>query len=281
MKIALIAITKHGVEHARELKSKLPGAEFWVSEKQKELAPDADGSFATIKDFTEQAWDKYDGLIYHVSLGAVVRTIAPYLKGKDIDPAVVTVDDGKRFVISVLSGHVGGANELTEQVAAALQSTPVVTTASDARAEMDWIPIRNVHRLHGRDELGGIYRAADVALVTPLRDGMNLVAKEFVAAQDESDPGVLILSRFAGAAAQMREALIVNPFSQEDVADAVRRALAMPLEERRKRWRALMDGVERDDIMAWRDNFVASLEEARHGATKPRPSRIAGARRDG
>jgi trehalose 6-phosphate synthase len=111
---------------------------------------------------------------------------------------------------------------------------------------MDWIPIRNVHRLHGREELAGIYRAADVALVTPLRDGMNLVAKEFVAAQDEADPGVLVLSRFAGAAAQMKDAFIVNPFSQEDVADAMRRALAMPLEERRRRWRALMDGVERN-----------------------------------
>lgn len=143
-----------------------------------------------------------------------------------------------------------------------------------AHAEMDWIPIRNVHRLHGRDELGGIYRAADVALVTPLRDGMNLVAKEFVAAQDEADPGVLILSRFAGAAAQMREAIIVNPFSQEDVADAMHRALAMPLEERRKRWRALMDGVEQDDVMAWRDNFVASLKEAGASGTKraPRPA---------
>lgn len=150
-----------------------------------------------------------------------------------------------------------------------------------AHAEMDWMPIRNVHRLHGRDELGGIYRAADVALVTPLRDGMNLVAKEFVAAQDEADPGVLILSRFAGAAAQMREAIIVNPFSQEDVADAIRRALAMPLGERRQRWRALMDGVEHDDIMAWRDNFVASLEEAHSGGVKPRRARIAGARRDG
>lgn len=64
---------------------------------------------------------------------------------------------------------------------------------------MDWMPIRNVHRLHARDELAGIYRAADVALVTPLRDGMNLVAKEFVAAQSETNPGVLILSRFAGA----------------------------------------------------------------------------------
>lgn len=141
-----------------------------------------------------------------------------------------------------------------------------------AHAEMDWIPIRNVHRLHGRDELAGIYRAADVALVTPLRDGMNLVAKEFVAAQNEADPGVLILSRFAGAAAQMHDALIVNPFSQEDVADAMHRALAMSLEERRRRWRALMDGVSRDDVMAWRDNFVDALKEAHTGGKRrPRP----------
>ncbi len=131
-----------------------------------------------------------------------------------------------------------------------------------ALAEMDWMPVRNVHRQHSREELAGIYRAADVALVTPLRDGMNLVAKEFVAAQDEKNPGVLVLSRFAGAAQQMKEALIVNPFSQEDVADAIKRAIAMPLDERRRRWRALMDGVERDDVVAWRDSFVASLEAA-------------------
>jgi trehalose 6-phosphate synthase len=146
-----------------------------------------------------------------------------------------------------------------------------------AHAEMDWIPIRNVHRMHSREELAGIYRAADVALVTPLRDGMNLVAKEFVAAQDENDPGVLVLSRFAGAAAQMKDALIVNPFSQEDVADAIKKALAMPIEERRKRWRALMDGVEKDDIVAWRDNFVAALREAhKTGAAPPRPRIAAG-----
>nr|WP_228126907.1 trehalose-6-phosphate synthase [Candidatus Viadribacter manganicus] len=150
-----------------------------------------------------------------------------------------------------------------------------------AYAEMDWIPIRNVHRLHARDELAGIYRAADVALVTPLRDGMNLVAKEFIAAQDEADPGVLVLSRFAGAAAQMGDALIVNPFSQEDVADAMRRALSMPIEERRKRWRTLMDGVERDDVMAWRDSFVAALKEAHASGQKRRPARIAAARWDG
>jgi trehalose 6-phosphate synthase len=132
-----------------------------------------------------------------------------------------------------------------------------------AYAEMDWVPIRNVHRFHSRAELAGIYRAADIGLVTPLRDGMNLVAKEYVAAQDENDPGVLILSRFAGAATQMKEALIVNPFSQEDVADAIRRALSMPLAERITRWRALMNGVVAEDIHAWRDSFVTTLEAAR------------------
>lgn len=150
-----------------------------------------------------------------------------------------------------------------------------------ANAEMDWIPVRNVHRMHSREELAGIYRSADVALVTPLRDGMNLVAKEFVAAQDEENPGVLVLSRFAGAAQQMKEALIVNPFSQEDVADAIRKALSMPLAERRKRWRALHEGVERDDVVAWRDSFVRTLEAARERGRTPPAPRIAAARREG
>lgn len=135
-----------------------------------------------------------------------------------------------------------------------------------AFAEMDWIPVRNVHRPHARDELAGIYRAADVCLVTPLRDGMNLVAKEFIAAQSEEDPGVLILSRFAGAASQMKQALIVNPFSQEDVADAISRALRMELSERRERWRALHKGVMEDDVVAWRDAFVRVLQDV----AKPR-----------
>lgn len=88
-----------------------------------------------------------------------------------------------------------------------------------------------------------MYRAAKIALVTPLRDGMNLVAKEYVAAQSEQYPGVPILSGFAGAASQMSDALIVNPYSREDVSDAIRRALAMPLGERRQRWESLMHGV--------------------------------------
>jgi trehalose 6-phosphate synthase len=134
-----------------------------------------------------------------------------------------------------------------------------------AYAEMDFTPIRYVNKSYRRDELAGIYRAAKVGLVTPLRDGMNLVAKEYVAAQDPEDPGVLILSRFAGAARQMSNALIVNPNSPEEISDALSRALAMDLPERKRRWEPLFDNVRRKDVTAWRDDFVgaltASLEE--------------------
>jgi len=98
-----------------------------------------------------------------------------------------------------------------------------------------------------------------VGLVTPLRDGMNLVAKEYVAAQNPDDPGVLILSRFAGAARQLTEALLVNPNSPEEIADALKRALAMEKPERVRRWSALFDNVQREDVTAWRDSFVSAL----------------------
>lgn len=105
-----------------------------------------------------------------------------------------------------------------------------------AYATVDWVPLRYVNHPYRRDELAGVYRAASIGLVTPHRDGMNLVAKEYVAAQNPRDPGVLVLSEFAGAAAQMTEALIVNPFSREEIADAIRRGLSMPAAERRRRW---------------------------------------------
>jgi trehalose 6-phosphate synthase len=126
-------------------------------------------------------------------------------------------------------------------------------------ADVDWAPFRYVNRNYRRDELAGIYSAARVGLVTPLRDGMNLVAKEFVAAQNPEDPGVLILSHFAGAARQMREALLVNPNSPEEIAEALKRALTMEKAERIRRWRALFDNVERYDVTAWRDSFVSAL----------------------
>jgi trehalose 6-phosphate synthase len=126
-------------------------------------------------------------------------------------------------------------------------------------ADMDSTPIRYVNKSYRRDELAGIYRAANAALVTPLRDGMNLVAKEYVASQSPNDPGVLILSRFAGAARQLKEALIINPNSPEEISDALSRALAMGLDERKQRWEALFDNVSRHDVAAWRDDFVAAL----------------------
>lgn len=128
--------------------------------------------------------------------------------------------------------------------------------------DMDWQPIRYLNRTYRRDQLAGIYRAARVGLVTPLRDGMNLVAKEYVAAQDPEDPGVLILSRFAGAAEQMGEALLVNPFSREELSEAVLKALTMPLVERKRRWEALMRVVRDTDVSRWRDSFVRALKAA-------------------
>lgn len=134
MKLALIVITKHGARHALKLRSKMPDAVLYILEKQKAENHDGARYFETIKDLTSEIWDKVDGLVYFVSLGAVIRTIAPLLKSKDTDPAVVVVDDASRFAISVLSGHGGGANELAEAVALALGATAVVTTASDVHA---------------------------------------------------------------------------------------------------------------------------------------------------
>jgi trehalose 6-phosphate synthase len=128
-----------------------------------------------------------------------------------------------------------------------------------AFADIDWVPIRYVNQGYGRDELAGIYRAARIGLVTPLRDGMNLVAKEYVAAQDPDDPGVLILSQFAGAAAQLQQAVLINPFSAEEISDAIALALAMPLEERIARWRSLMANVAEEDVMWWRRTFTEAL----------------------
>jgi trehalose 6-phosphate synthase len=127
-------------------------------------------------------------------------------------------------------------------------------------ADVDWQPFRYVNKNYRRDELVGIYGAASVGLVTPLRDGMNLVAKEFVAAQNPDDPGVLVLSRFAGAARQLSEALLVNPNSPEEVAEALKQALMMEKPERIRRWRALFENVQREDVTAWRDAFVGALE---------------------
>lgn len=126
-------------------------------------------------------------------------------------------------------------------------------------SEFDWIPVRYINRGHTRRTLAGFFRLSRVGLVTPLRDGMNLVAKEYVAAQSDEDPGVLILSRFAGAADDMEGAVIVNPFDIEASAEAMHLGLTMPLDERQDRWRRLLSRVRQHDIAEWRQSFVDAL----------------------
>ena len=136
-----------------------------------------------------------------------------------------------------------------------------------AFSDAAWAPVRYVNRPYSRTALAGLYRASRVGLVTPLRDGMNLVAKEYVAAQDPDDPGMLVLSRFAGAADEFRAALVVNPYDPEAVGAAIARAIAMPLAERRKRHAELYAALLRNDISTWGDRFLKALG----GHAKPAP----------
>jgi trehalose 6-phosphate synthase len=126
-------------------------------------------------------------------------------------------------------------------------------------AELDWAPIQYLNRSFSQTSLAGFFRLSRVGLVTPLRDGMNLVAKEYVAAQDPEDPGVLILSPFAGAAYELDTAVIANPYDPDAVAEALQNALQMPIAERRERWGTMMEVLHRHSIKAWRETFLRAL----------------------
>ena len=126
-------------------------------------------------------------------------------------------------------------------------------------AEPHWVPLRYVNKGYDHESLMGFYRLAKVGLVTPLRDGMNLVAKEYLASQDPDDPGVLVLSRFAGAARELNAAMLVNPWDVEGTAETLRAALSMSRADRRARWRDCMDVMTRNDITAWRRAFLEQL----------------------
>jgi len=129
-------------------------------------------------------------------------------------------------------------------------------------SEFDWVPLRYMTRTVRRNSLAGFFRIARLGLVTPLRDGMNLVAKEYVAAQDPDDPGVLILSRFAGAAEELEcGALMVNPFDPDQIAEAMHQGLVMPLPERRERWDRLRDRVWHNTAARYCEVFLAYLAQ--------------------
>ena len=150
---------------------------------------------------------------------------------------------------------------------------------NSAFSEPDWTPLRLIARAGARATMAGYMREARVGLVTPLRDGMNLVAKEYVAAQDPQDPGVLVLSRFAGAARQLDAAILVNPYDVDEVADAIETALTMPLAERTRRWRDCWNAIEGASALSWGRSFMAALLRARRrqwpkrSAARPRRPR--------
>jgi trehalose 6-phosphate synthase len=126
-------------------------------------------------------------------------------------------------------------------------------------ADVDWVPIRYLNRAFNRDTLLGFFREATIGLVTPIRDGMNLVAKEFVAAQPPDNPGVLVLSQLAGAAYELTDAILVNPYDIDGVADGLHQALSMPVEERKERYQSMISILRRNDITAWRTRFIDAL----------------------
>lgn len=139
----------------------------------------------------------------------------------------------------------------------------LVSDVNGTHGEVDWTPIRYLNRGYGQGVLAGLYRTAQVGVVTPLQDGMNLVAKEYVAAQNPADPGVLVLSKFAGAANELDAALLVNPHDIDGMARTLATALSMPLAERRIRWEAMMTKLRASTIQQWFADFIEALQDTR------------------
>jgi trehalose 6-phosphate synthase len=223
---------------------------------------------------------KFAAMARQAIRGATVRRIADSLQGRDLIIGVDRLDYSKG-----LTQRIDGyeqfltANPAYHGQTTLLQVTPKSRTEIRGYADMqrqvaehagrvngalgrlDWVPIRYVNRSVGQNVLAGLYRLARVGLVTPLRDGMNLVAKEFIAAQDGADPGVLVLSRFAGAARELDGAVLVNPYDIEAVGNAIATAMSMPIEARRERFRPMLRRLEEFDIDRWCTDFLNALGE--------------------
>ena len=157
-----------------------------------------------------------------------------------------------------------GQIEAYRQLKTELES--LIGEVNGRHSDVDWTPIRYLNKGFAQSTLAGFYRTAQVGLVTPLQDGMNLVAKEYVAAQNPSDPGVLVLSEFAGAARELETALLVNPHDLDGMAQKISVALNMSLEERCERWLAMIGKLRSSSVQAWFSDFVAALAEVRRDA---------------
>src|ERR1700710_1286867 len=147
----------------------------------------------------------------------------------------------------------------------------LISDVNGRHGEVDWTPIRYLNKGFSQTVLAGLYRTAQVGVVTPLHDGMNLVAKEYVAAQNPADPGVLVLSKFAGAANELDTALLVNPHDIDGMARTIATALSMPLNERRMRWEAMMERLRGSTIQQWFADFVEALQETQYDRSAIEP----------
>jgi trehalose 6-phosphate synthase len=147
----------------------------------------------------------------------------------------------------------------------------LVSDVNGRHGEVDWTPIRYLNKGFSQAVLAGLYRTAQVGVVTPLHDGMNLVAKEYVAAQNPVDPGVLVLSKFAGAANELDTALLVNPHDIDGMAKTIALALSMPLTERRMRYEAMMDKLQTHTIQQWSSDFIDALRDSQTGKPVAEP----------
>jgi trehalose 6-phosphate synthase len=166
-------------------------------------------------------------------------------------------------------GNIRAYRELKAELAA------LVGEVNGRHGEVDWMPIRYLNKGFAQSTLAGFYRVAHVGLVTPLHDGMNLVAKEYVAAQNPFDPGVLVLSSFAGAAKELDAALIVNPHDIDGMARQIARALNMGLDERRERWRSMAARLRQSSVQTWFSDFLRALAEVDRSVARPAAPRTA------
>jgi trehalose 6-phosphate synthase len=171
--------------------------------------------------------------------------------------------------VAVLSrGNIKAYRELKEELAT------LVSEINGRHGEVDWTPIRYLNKGFSQLTLAGFYRTAHVGLVTPLHDGMNLVAKEYVAAQNPLDPGVLVLSSFAGAAKELDAALLVNPHDIDAVAQQIGRGLSMSIGERRERWQQMVTKLRRAPVRSWFTDFLHTLAEVRRAPALPTDLRL-------
>ncbi len=209
---------------ARDLRSSLRGRQLAIGVDRLDYSKGLPERFLGFERYLDRHPDQRGSLTY--------LQIAPVSRGDVAEYRLL------RNQLEQIAGHINGGH-----------------------AEPDWTPLRYVNQNFAHTTLTGFYRAASVGLVTPLRDGMNLVAKEYVAAQDPDNPGVLVLSLLAGAADEMKEALLVNPHDLDGVADAIATAATMPKPKRVERWQAMMDHLRRNDISHWRRRYLEALAE--------------------